>query len=270
MTRIPNDPPDWRRHGSLKSPRPTQRACTLCVRSGRLAGGGRRTGDPPASRLSVVADMPVAPNRSKAVQTWPMEPVTWVAASWASGLNAYLTVLIIGTTGRLGWIDAPPTVERTWVLVAAAVMFAVEFVADKVPLVDSIWDLAHLLVRPLIGGWLGVAFASAELGRVPAFAAAAGMTLVGHLTKSSTRLAINLSPEPITNVIASVTEDGIVGALVALALAHPRTAAVVAVVLAVLGVLLVVVLWRFVRRGWRLLRRWWTASDRSAVRRVPV
>ena len=192
-----------------------------------------------------------------------MEPVTWVAASWASGLNAYLTVLILGVSGRLDWIDAPRTIEKPWVLAVAGVMFAVEFFADKVPLVDSAWDLAHSFVRPLIGGWLGMAFASAELGRVPAFAAAAGLALVGHLTKSSTRLAINLSPEPVTNVIASFAEDGIVGALVALAMADPRVAAIVAVVLAVIGIVLVLLIWRFVRRGWRRLTRWWTAPERA-------
>ncbi|MGB8858867.1 MAG: DUF4126 domain-containing protein [Ilumatobacteraceae bacterium] len=184
-----------------------------------------------------------------------MESIALVAAGWASGLNAYLTVLILGVSGRLGWAQTPASLQQSWVLVVAGVMFALEFVIDKVPLVDSLWDTAHTVVRPVVGGLTGAAIAGAQLGRPAAFALAAGLALIGHLTKAGSRLAINMSPEPFTNILASFTEDGIVAALVPLAIAHPKIAAVVAIVLAALGVFVVVLVWRLVRTGWRRVRR---------------
>lgn len=183
-----------------------------------------------------------------------MESITFVAAGWAAGLNAYLTVLILGVSGRLGWADTPHSLQQTWVLIAAGVAFVVEFVVDKVPLLDSLWDTVHTVIRPVIGGLTGAAIAGASLGKPAAFALAAGLALTGHLTKATTRLAINMSPEPFTNIVASVSEDGVVAALVPLAMAYPKVAAVVAAVLAVVGLLVVMLLWRFVRKGWRRFR----------------
>lgn len=183
-----------------------------------------------------------------------MESIALVAAGWSSGLNAYLTLLILGVSGRLGWADTPASLQQTWVLIAAGVAFAVEFVIDKVPLLDSLWDLAHTFIRPVVGGLTGTAIAGAQLGRPAAFALAAGLALLGHTTKATSRMAINMSPEPFTNVIASFAEDGIVGVLSALAMAYPTTAAVLAGVAAVVGALVAVALWKLARRGWRRVR----------------
>ncbi|MEQ1701644.1 MAG: DUF4126 domain-containing protein [Ilumatobacteraceae bacterium] len=183
-----------------------------------------------------------------------MESIALVAAGWSSGLNAYLTLLILGVSGRMGWAETPASLQQTWVLVAAGVAFAFEVVIDKIPLLDSLWDLAHTFIRPVVGGMTGAAIAGAQLGRPAAFALAAGLALLGHATKATSRMAINMSPEPLTNMIASFAEDGIVGVLSALAMAYPRVAAVVAGVAAIVGALIAVALWKLARRGWRRVR----------------
>ena len=185
-----------------------------------------------------------------------MESIALVAAGWASGLNAYLTLLILGVSGRLGWADTPHDLQQTWVLAAAGVAFVIEFVIDKVPILDSLWDLGHTFIRPVVGGLTGAAIAGAQLGRPAAFALAAGLALIGHLTKTTSRLAINMSPEPLTNILASVAEDGLVAVLVALAMAYPKTATVIAVLAAVIGVLVAILLWKFAKRGLRRVRGW--------------
>lgn len=185
-----------------------------------------------------------------------MESIALVAAGWASGLNAYLTVLILDACGRLGWADTPASLQTNWVLGAAGAAFAIEFVIDKIPLLDSMWDLAHTFIRPVVGGLTGAAIAAGQLGRPAAFALAAGLALIGHLTKATSRLAINMSPEPFTNIIASFAEDGVVSALVALSVAYPRIAAVSATVAAVVGVIIAFLLWKLARRGLRRVRAW--------------
>ena len=185
-----------------------------------------------------------------------MESIALVAAGWASGLNAYLTVLILGASGRLGWADTPASLQTNWVLGAAGAAFAIEFVIDKIPLLDSVWDLVHTFIRPVIGGLTGAAIAAGQLGRPAAFALAAGLALIGHLTKATSRLAINMSPEPFTNIIASFAEDGVVSGLVALAMVYPRIAAVSATVAAVVGAIIAFLLWKLARRGLRRVRAW--------------
>ena len=185
-----------------------------------------------------------------------MESIALVAAGWASGLNAYLTLLILGVAGRAGWAETPHDLQQTWVQAAAGVAFVIEFVIDKVPILDSLWDLGHTFIRPVVGGLTGAAIAGAQLGRPAAFALAAGLALIGHLTKTTSRLAINMSPEPLTNILASVAEDGLVAVLVALAMAYPKTATVIAVLAAVIGVLVAILLWKFAKRGLRRVRGW--------------
>ncbi len=183
-----------------------------------------------------------------------MELGTLLGASWASGINAYLTVLVLGVSGRLGWADTPSSLHRPIVLIPAAVMFIIEFVIDKVPYLDNLWDIAHTLVRPTVAAALSTTMASASLGKPAAMALAVGLALTGHSAKATSRLAINLSPEPFTNIIASLGEDGLVGAVVTLAMVYPVIAGGVASVLAVICVVVVVMLWKVARRGWRALR----------------
>jgi hypothetical protein len=146
--------------------------------------------------------------------------------SWASGLRLYLTVLLAGLFERLGVIHLPGTLSALaspWVIGAAAILTVAEFLADKVPAFDSLWDAVHTFIRIPAGAVL----AAGALGHAdPALltvAALAGGTLAGsaHLAKAGTRALINLSPEPLSNWIASSTEDVLVFVGLALALLVP-------------------------------------------------
>jgi hypothetical protein len=178
------------------------------------------------------------------------------SSGWASGVNAYLVVLVLGLADRLGQVDSiPDTLGRTDVLVAATVLYLVEFVADKVPYVDSAWDVVSTVTRPAIGTAIALLVSGdATSVQQAAYGALGGGTaLASHLVKAGGRLAINASPEPVTNIAASLGEDVAVVGVVLLAIAHPWIALGVAAVLLVAGAVVVHHLLRLVRRGWR---RW--------------
>ena len=126
---------------------------------------------------------------------------TIMASGWASGLNLYGTVLLLGLAGRFGWAETPPEIQHTWVLVVMGVLYGVEFVVDKVPWADSLWDSAHTVIRPIGGGLLGAMFA-ADAGDSEAIAAllGGGFSLTAHGAKASTRALANTSPEPVSNI----------------------------------------------------------------------
>jgi len=153
-----------------------------------------------------------------------MEPLSLAAGlSWGSGLRLYLTVLIAGVLQRLGVIHLPDTLavlESPWVIGVAAALTILEFFADKVPAVDSLWDALHTFIRIPAGALLAAGALGHADPRLMTVAALAGGTLAGtaHLAKAGTRALINLSPEPVSNVVASSAEDGItfVGVLLAL------------------------------------------------------
>ncbi|GAA5151239.1 hypothetical protein GCM10023340_29780 [Nocardioides marinquilinus] len=196
-------------------------------------------------------------------------------SGWASGVNAYLVVLVLGLGDRLGAdsvVGEVPDVLARWdVLAVAGLLYVVEFVADKIPLVDSTWDAISTVIRPTAGAVIGVLLAgdADSLGQALNAAVGGGTALVSHVVKSGTRLAINTSPEPVTNITASVVEDVVVLVLVAFAIRHPVAAASVAAVLLVLGLVLLVLSIKLVRRGWRRFRAWRErrASGRDVERR---
>jgi hypothetical protein len=178
---------------------------------------------------------------------------TTIAVGWASGLNAYGTALVLCLLGRAGVTDVPPELESNGVLIGSAVMYAIEFVTDKVPFLDSTWDLVHTAIRPAIGTLLGIEFADADnAAHVYAVAGGTGATaLVSHGIKASLRLGINASPEPVTNFIASVFEDVTAGVLATLAVTHPTIAVSIVAVLLVVGLALVWFIHTRIRRAWR-------------------
>jgi hypothetical protein len=184
------------------------------------------------------------------------------SSGWASGVNAYLVVLVLGIADRVNpTADIPDALHRWDVLAVVSFMYAMEFVADKIPYIDSTWDAISTAIRPTAGAVLGVLMAgdadtlqTAVLGTV-----GGGTALLSHLVKAGGRLAINTSPEPVTNIGASIAEDVTVLALVWFAIEHPRAAAAIAAVLLVLGLLMLYVVAKLVRRGWR---RW---KDRDSV-----
>ncbi|WP_030772880.1 MULTISPECIES: DUF4126 domain-containing protein [unclassified Streptomyces] len=172
-------------------------------------------------------------------------------SGWASGINAYAVVLLLGIFGRTGLTDDVPTsLQRTDVLIVAAVLFLCEAIADKVPYMDSIWDTVHTVIRPVSGAVIGALLAG-QTGSLPEITAAAvgGSTaLASHFVKAGTRMAINTSPEPFTNVGMSIAEDLGVAGLVTFAMFNPEAAAIIAAVLLAAGLAIMIFLWSRIRR----------------------
>ncbi len=182
-----------------------------------------------------------------------------LGTSFASGLNLYATIAAAGIFHRTGLIalPAPLTVlADPIVLGLATVLFLVEFVADKIPLVDSLWDSLHTFIRPPAAAILAYgAFTEVpEAWKLAAALLAGGVALSSHSAKATTRAAVNTSPEPVSNWILSFAEDALAVFLVWMAAEHPILTAVVVVVLVVLAAILVWKLFRFVGRVWRRLR----------------
>ena len=189
-------------------------------------------------------------------------------SSWASGINAYAVVLLMGLLGRFDGISSvPPALERTDVLVVAAVLFLCEAVADKIPYVDSAWDAVHTVIRPVSGAVVAALIAGHAHDSLSTLAAGAmgGTTaLASHLVKAGLRMGINTSPEPFSNIVVSLAEELTVAALVTLALFHPVPAAIIAGTLLLSGILLVLFTLSRIRRFWR--RRRERQAQRALVR----
>ncbi len=172
-------------------------------------------------------------------------------SGWASGVNAYAVVLLLGLFGVTGiGDDVPGTLQRPEVLIVAGVLFLCEAVADKIPYVDSLWDSVHTVVRPLAGAWVGALLAgqSGSLSDVAAGLLGGSTALASHAVKAGTRMAVNASPEPFSNIVLSVAEDLGAGGVLAFAMFHPVAAAVVAGVLLAGGLLALVFLFSRIRR----------------------
>ncbi|MGQ4582658.1 DUF4126 family protein [Lysobacter sp. F60174L2] len=134
-----------------------------------------------------------------------------VVLAWLAGVRVYLTVFGVGLAGFFGWLDLPQALEVTaspWVIGVSGVLAIAEFFADKIPGVDSGWDLAHTLLRVPAGAFLAAATMSpdGDLG-IGTLAAGAGVALTSHLIKSGSRALLNTSPEPVSNWTASIGED---------------------------------------------------------------
>jgi len=176
--------------------------------------------------------------------------------SFAAGVNLYATVAILGFATRYGWVDLPPqyqVFDNNWIIGAAIVLYVVEFFADKIPWLDSVWDAIHTIIRPIGGAVIAVA----SIGHAPpatqTLVALVGAALAAstHLTKAGTRAVANTSPEPFSNWILSVSEDGFAIGLGLLALKYPLAAAIVVLVCLALIVVFAHWLVRAVRRRFR-------------------
>ena len=173
--------------------------------------------------------------------------------SVAAGVNLYATIALIGLASRFGWVALPPEYaifDSDWVIGAALLLYAVEFIADKVLWVDTLWDTVHTFIRPLGGAAVAVAsLGDASPGMTALVALIGGTVAAGaHATKAGTRVIVNTSPEPFSNWIVSLAEDGFVLALGFLALKYPLAALIVSSVVIVGTMSLVVVLVRAFRR----------------------
>jgi hypothetical protein len=190
-----------------------------------------------------------------------MDVLAWsFSTGWASGISGYSVVLILGMAGRVFGVEGvPPGLERTDVLLAAAVLFVVELVADKIPYVDSVWDAVHTVIRPVIGATVAALIAgqSGSLHQIAAGATGGLTALASHSVKAGIRAAVNTSPEPASNIAVSLGEDVTVAGVVSLSVLHPVAAAVIAAVLLVAGATLVLLLLQRIRRfreRWRQRR----------------
>jgi len=171
---------------------------------------------------------------------------TAVASSWSSGISMYLVLAVLGIGGRLDWVDSPTLLQKPWVIALAVAMFVVELIVDKISYVDSTWDAVHTFIRPLAGAWI---FSTSDLSTPTIVLALVGgaLALTAHGAKASTRLLVNVSPEPASNVVVSLVEDGIVAALMTLALAYPVIAGTIALGLTIVSVVVIYVVWRSAR-----------------------
>ncbi len=178
---------------------------------------------------------------------------TMLGVSWASGVNMYMTIAALGIMDRMGAIDLPGKLEvlsNPIVIAVAVVMYLIEFLADKIPYVDSAWDSIHTAIRPAGTSVMAyMAFSqSPEAIQLSAALLSGGIALDAHLTKATARLAINTSPEPVTNSVASVTEDGLVAVALWLVVTHPVIAALLVISFLVFSVWFLKVMYRFVKK----------------------
>lgn len=189
------------------------------------------------------------------------------ASGWASGINAYATVLILGLIGRFAHEPSVPAgFERTDVLIVMGVLAALDLTADKIPYLDSVWDTLSTVIRPVAGALIGALLGGTQGGMPTITLAAVGgaTALASHLTKTGIRMAINTSPEPASNILASLGNDVSVASITSLAVLHPAIAAVCAGTMLVLGVLMVALVFSRVVRGFQAVRRFLSPAARRA------
>ncbi|MGE3403669.1 MAG: DUF4126 domain-containing protein [Vicinamibacterales bacterium] len=173
--------------------------------------------------------------------------------SFAAGINLYATVAILGLASKYDWVALPEQFQafnNDWVIGAAAVMYVIEFFADKIPYVDTVWDMIHTAIRPIGGALIAVTtLGEASPGTMGMAALLGGAVAAGsHLTKTSTRAAANTSPEPFSNWALSLGEDAFVVGLAYLALQYPVAAMLVVIVALALIILFAAIILRMVRR----------------------
>ncbi|MCB9799191.1 MAG: DUF4126 domain-containing protein [Candidatus Omnitrophica bacterium] len=181
-----------------------------------------------------------------------------LGSAWASGVNLYLTAAGLGLAHRLGWLVLPGDLQilaNPLVITAAIILYVIEFVADKIPYVDSAWDAVHTAIRP-VGGALLAYWATSEAAPViQAVTALAGGTLAfdSHMTKAGARAAINTSPEPVTNSVASLSEDALVVGSLWLMAKHPWVMLILVAVFISFSIWLLPKIFHFFGRIFRFL-----------------
>ena len=182
-----------------------------------------------------------------------MQPLVLLLAGWCSGISVYLTTALLGISGRMGWMELPGDMKELsnpLIIGVALALFMVEFIADKVPYVDSAWDSVHTFIRPLGAASIG-ALAGVQQGPVAQtlYALLTGtIALNTHAVKATGRLAINTSPEPFSNIAASLAENASVLFLFWFFIKHPLLAALLILLLLVGSFFFLRMMWRFVVR----------------------
>jgi hypothetical protein len=182
------------------------------------------------------------------------------ALGWASGLRLYAVVFLTGLAGSLGWVDLPSglqVLQQPLVLWASGILLGVEFLADKIPFVDSAWDALHTFIRIPAGAALAMAVVGGDHAQWGVIAGLMGGTLAAtaHVAKASTRAAVNTSPEPFSNIGLSLLGDAAVPAMLWLAWEQPGWFFAALALAVVLAVVMIVLTFKFVRALWRRVSR---------------
>ena len=193
-----------------------------------------------------------------------------LGASWASGINLYAAILVLGILGNTGYADLPEgmaLLENPLVLGVAGIMYFIEFFADKTPGVDSGWDAIHTFIRIPAGAMMAVgAVDGLEVNQAVTLAAAllgGGVAATSHFTKAGTRLMINTSPEPVTNWVASFTEDiAVIGGLWA-ALTYPWLFIAMFIAFMALSIWLLPKIWRALKLVVHKINNWFSSDDET-------
>lgn len=194
------------------------------------------------------------------------------ALGWASGIRLYAVMFLTGLAGFMGWMELPPglhVLQHPGVLGASGFMLFVEFFADKIPFVDSIWDAVHTLIRIPAGAALAAGTLGADSAAMGWIAALVGGSLAAtsHATKMTTRAAVNTSPEPFSNMAVSFAEDGLVVFLLWLSATHPQVFTLVLLVSIVAAIVLLVVLVKFLKAVVREVRDFLAGRGRPRLLR---
>jgi hypothetical protein len=187
------------------------------------------------------------------------------ALGWASGIRLYLVVFITGLAGTLGWLSLPAglhLLQHPAMLAASGFMLFIEFFADKIPGVDSLWDIVHSVIRVPAGAALAAGVFGADSVTMGSVAGLLGGALAAtsFATKASTRTAVNTSPEPFSNIAVSLVEDGAVMGAMWLATNHPIAFGVTLCIVLVLSVWLLIVLFQYLKAVFKRLSGWFAGN----------
>jgi hypothetical protein len=191
------------------------------------------------------------------------------ALGWAAGIRLYLVVFLTGLAGFMGFIPLPSglsILQHPAMLMGSGFMVFVEFFADKIPGLDSLWDVVHTVIRVPAGAALAGGVFGADSATMGTVAALLGGTLAAtsHAAKATTRAAVNTSPEPFSNIAVSLLEDGLVMFMLWLATNHPVIFGITLLIVVVLSVLLIIVLWKFLRLVVRKISGFFSGSPQTA------
>lgn len=179
-------------------------------------------------------------------------------SSWATGINLYMTVAGLGIAGMMNWVTLPGSMKalsHPLVILTALFMYAIEFVADKIPIIDSAWDSVHTFIRPAAGAALGY-MAAANIGpvaQVPAALIAGSISMDSHLTKATGRAAVNSTMIPGSNAVVSVAEDASVFGILYLVIKHPVIAGLLVIAFVIFSIWFLAVMFRFLKGVFRFM-----------------
>lgn len=210
---------------------------------------------------------PAGESLAQGAQTLDMPALLALAAAlgWASGLRLYAVLFLLGLSGAMGWFVLPPSLQllqHPLMLAASGSMVFVEFFADKIPGLDSLWDMVHAVIRIPGGALLAAGVFGLDSGTMAAVAGVMGGALAASsfATKATTRAAVNTSPEPFSNIGVSLLEDGLVVGALWLAIQHPLLFAMALVIALFLMAWLLIVLIAFLKAVFRRIGAWFTPA----------